>query len=337
MERLAELLGAPLAIETGVSYLKPREDELRDGEFTAAVAEAADCGILLDVHNIWTNQLNGRQPIASYLADLPLDRVWELHLAGGQEHAGYWLDTHSGAIPDEVLRVAGDVLQRTPNVGALIFELMPEQVAALGDDGLRRQLEAMHVLWEGRPAPTARPRPVDRALPPAFDGNGGGDVQAWEDALGALAIGLEPPGELAAELAADPGVGVVRTMVQATRAGSFVTSLRLSVRLILMHEGEHGTRALMQGFWDGAGPEPFAGDEGLAFAEHLAARSPQLPFLADVLAFELALMRAAISGETTTVHFSADPAELLGALAEGRMPEDIPLGDYEFDVSPQAA
>jgi uncharacterized protein (UPF0276 family) len=334
---LAELLGAPLAIETGVSYLRPRRDELRDGEFVAAVAEAAGCGILLDIHNIWTNELNGRQPILSYLDDLPLDRVWELHLAGGEEHAGFWLDAHSGAIPDEVLRVAGDVLSATPNVGAIIFELMPEQVASLGDDGLRRQLEAMRLLWDGRPSaahcsvPAASRAPEIRT---ATDGHD--DVQAWEDALGALAIGLHPDSDLAAELADDPGVGIVRTMVEAARAGSLVTSLRLSMRLLLMHEGEQGTREIMQAFWDTAPPQPFAGDEGLAFAAWLPSASLELPFLDDVLAFELALLRASISGETTTVRFGADPAVLLGALAEGRLPEAVTAGDYAFEVSPQA-
>jgi uncharacterized protein (UPF0276 family) len=334
---LASLLGAPLAIETGVSYLRPRTDEMRDGEFVAAVAEAAGCGILLDVHNIWTNERNGRQSIASYLEDIPLDRVWELHLAGGQEHAGFWLDAHSGAIPDEVLRVAGDVLASTPNVGAMIFELMPEQVANLGQDGLRRQLEAMHALWEARPArsdageSSSRPALILDAPPT------GGDVRAWEDTLGALAIGRAPEGDLAASLAADPGVGVVRTMVDAARAGSLVTSLRLSMRLLLLHEGELGTRAIMQGFWDTAPPEPFAGDEGLAFAAYLASAALELPFLDDVLAFELALLRAAISGESTTVRFATDPAQLLGALAEGRMPDGLRAGDYEFEVTPQLA
>ncbi len=353
VRELAELLGAPLAVETGVSYLRPRDDELRDGEFVAAVAEASGCGILLDVHNIWTNERNGRQSIASYLDDLPLDRVWELHLAGGEEHAGYWLDAHSGAIPDEVLRVAAEVLERTPNVGALIFELMPEQVATLGDDGLRRQLEAMHLLWEGRPRVPAAARPMPpalsggaretapedagdvRAREPAPAPEDAGDVRAWEDALGALAIGHEPHGALAAELAADPGVGVIRTMVDAARAGSLVSSLRLSMRLLLLYAGEDGTNALMRGFWDSAPPEPFAGDEGLAFAAYLAAHPVKLPFLDDVLAFELALLRASISGEATTVRFAADPAQLLGALAEGRMPEDPALGDYAFEVSPQ--
>ncbi len=333
---LAELLGAPLAIETGVSYLRPRSDEMRDGEFVAAVAEAAGCGILLDIHNIWTNELNGRQPIESYLDDLPLDRVWELHLAGGQEHAGFWLDAHSGAIPDDVLRVASDVLACTPNVGAIIFELMPEQVASLGEDGLLRQLETMHVLWEGRSAARPEPAATRSRAPELRTVAAGDDVEAWEDALGALAIGLSPEGRLGAELAAEPGVGVVRTMVESARAGSLVSSLRLSMRLLLMHEGEEGTRAIMREFWDTAPPEPFAGDEGVAFAAWLASTAVDLPFLDDVLAFELALLRASISGETTTVRFGADPAVLLSALAEGRLPEEVAAGDYAFDVSPQA-
>jgi hypothetical protein len=230
------------------------------------------------------------------------------------------------------------VLKRTPNVGAMIFELMPEQVAALGDDGLRRQLEAMHLLWEGRPD---RPQAAKRAAarPPAFAGDPepGDDVQAWEDALGALAIGMRPRGGLADELADDPGVGIVRTMVEAARSGSLVSSLRLSMRLLLLHEGEQGTRALMRGFWDSAPPQPFAGDEGLAFAAYLASTPLRLEFLDDVLAFELALLRASISGEATTVRFGADPAQLLGALSEGRMPQDVTVGDYEFEVTPQPA
>ena len=125
-------------------------------------------------------------------------------------------------------------------------------------------------------------------------------------------------------------------MVESARAGSLVTSLRLSMRLLLMHEGEAGTRALMQAFWDTAPPQPFAGDEGIAFAAYLASTPLDLPFLDDVLAFELALLRASISGETTTVRFGADPAVLLGALAEGRLPEQVAEGDYAFEVSPQA-
>ena len=61
IRRLRADLGVPLAFETGVNYLASRPDEMEDGEFVAAVAERADCGILLDLHNIYTNAVNGRQ------------------------------------------------------------------------------------------------------------------------------------------------------------------------------------------------------------------------------------------------------------------------------------
>ena len=82
IRRLQDALGVPVAIENGTNYLRPRSDEMHDGEFIASVAELADCGLLLDLHNAYANAVNGRQPLTQMLAELPLDRVWELHLAG---------------------------------------------------------------------------------------------------------------------------------------------------------------------------------------------------------------------------------------------------------------
>jgi uncharacterized protein (UPF0276 family) len=50
-----------------------------DGEFFAAIAEAADCGVLLDLTNLWVNDRNGRANIGDVLAKLPLQRVLEVH------------------------------------------------------------------------------------------------------------------------------------------------------------------------------------------------------------------------------------------------------------------
>ncbi|MEE4239741.1 MAG: DUF692 family multinuclear iron-containing protein, partial [Anderseniella sp.] len=85
-----QYLPVPFAIETGVNYLRRREWEIEDAAFVTAVAERADCGILLDLHNIWTNEVNGRQPATQFMAGLPLDRVWEIHVAGGMMVDGYW-------------------------------------------------------------------------------------------------------------------------------------------------------------------------------------------------------------------------------------------------------
>ena len=76
------VLDRPFAFETGVNYFSRRDFEMPDGEFFAAVADAADCGILLDLTNLWVNDLNGRAKIGDVLANLPLERIWEVHLAG---------------------------------------------------------------------------------------------------------------------------------------------------------------------------------------------------------------------------------------------------------------
>lgn len=98
-----------MAFETGVNYLRPRPDELPDGPFIGRVAERADCGILLDLHNIWANERNLRQSVTDYLDQIPLDRVWEFHLAGGSDLHDYWLDAHSGAVPAELMELAARV------------------------------------------------------------------------------------------------------------------------------------------------------------------------------------------------------------------------------------
>jgi uncharacterized protein (UPF0276 family) len=333
VRRVADEMCAPLAIETGVSYLRVLDYEMSDAQFVTAVSIAADCGILLDVHNIWANERNQRQTADSYLGELPLDRVWELHLAGGQEHAGFWLDAHSAGIPDEVLRIAWDVVPHLPNLGAIIFELMPEQFDRLGPDELRRQLESMQQLWaRRRPGAVTRSAPAMTAMPPATT-TGGPDPRTWEDTLGALAVGIEAQGDLAKTLALDPGVDVVRTLVAESRASMLSASLRMSMRLLLLHLGEQRVRELMQRFWQALPPEAFAADEGVAFGEYLRASSLDLPYLDDVLDFELAVLHATVTGAAATLHFCSDPAEVLGALADGRLPSAASDGDYTLEVS----
>jgi len=99
IRHLVSQLPVPFAFETGVNYLQPQGEELPDGEFFAEIAEEADCGILLDLHNLWVNERNGRQSVGELIEQLPLDRVWEVHLAGGMMLGDYYIDSHSDSIP----------------------------------------------------------------------------------------------------------------------------------------------------------------------------------------------------------------------------------------------
>lgn len=323
-------LGIPFAFETAVNYLKPRAGEMSDGAFVAEIAERADCGILLDLHNIWANARNGRQPVGEFLAEIPLERVWEVHLAGGFERDGFWLDAHSGAIPPPVLELAESVIPMLPNLGAIIFEILPFFVPLAGLDLVKRQLDAMHGLWalRGHRLPDAAHRPT---------GNPPGDTaispQQWECALGSLTRGAEPEGELAQALARDEAVGLLRALAEEFRAGMVVDALKLSSRLILLRIGEQGFRALLADFWRGIPPELFESAEAESFGTWLKQHRPDIPYLDEVLDFELAVIRALITRESRVVSFAHDPFRILDALGAGQFPESVESGAYEVEVT----
>lgn len=324
----ADRLGVPVLVETGVSYLQPRRDEMLDGDFVASVASAADCGILLDLHNIWTNERNGRQRVSDFLRSLPLERVRELHLAGGQEHRGYWLDAHTGEIPPELLAIASDLVPRLPALEAIIFELLPEHVARLGDEALCAQVAGLRDLWRHRDLSTTVQR--SNQLPASVRLPTGPAPLIWENTLAVLAIGGDADGPLAEDLKADPGLAVLRELIEESRAGAVVTNLGLSIRLLLMHLGEAKVRRLLHDGWATWPPQRFASKEASSFADFIASRDLNLPHLPEILAYERAQLAPQTSSARSSICFRADPDTVIDAIKQGRMPP--PVEDHEYVV-----
>ena len=322
IRELAAVLPVPFAFETGVNYLQPRDDELDDGAFAAAVAEAADCGILLDLHNLYVNERNGRQPAREFVAQLPLERVWEVHVAGGFEFRGYWLDAHSGAMPTPLVQLAREVVPQLPSLGALTFELLPDFFPEFGVEGVARELAFLRRLWLQRGSRAAGPRLTGRTA------TGGPEPLEWEDCLGAVVAGVECERPLARELARDPGVGVLRSLVQELRAGMVVDGLRLTARLLALSLGGDGLRALLEDYWRTAPPALFGSAEAEGFAAWLAGRGLAVGYLDDVLAFERAWLAARAGGGGGVVVLEHDPERLLEPLAGGQLPDSPPAGRY---------
>jgi uncharacterized protein (UPF0276 family) len=338
---VAAALPFPFLVENGVNYLAPRPDELNDGRFLATVLESADCGLLLDLHNAWANQLNGRQSVAALLAELPLERVAEVHLAGGLRHRGFWLDAHSGAVAEPLWPILMELLPRLPNLKALVFEIMPGHLETVSLDVIRADLERMRALFDGHRDPT-RSRPAastdaSRATPPAENGGVADDgapvPEEWEDTLGALVAGREIDSTLGRELAADPGLGVLRELVAEFRASTIVGVLPYTGRLMLAGLGVQETEALFSEFWRTHAPEAFGAREAEAFARFLDSARPALPALAEILAFDLAVLRALTRGERSEVHFAHEPLALLTAIADHRTPAEGRAGTFVARVS----
>lgn len=332
LRALADVLECPVAFETGVNYLRPQPAEMNDGDFFEAVAEAADCGILLDLHNLWANELNGRSTVDEVLRRIPLERIWEIHFAGGMSLDGYWLDAHSGPTPAEVLQIARRWIPRMPNLGALVFEILDEHVEGLGIDGIRKELEALRSLWAlrspvseiGVRMPAVRPAGIARVELEA--------VRTWENTLGSLAIGRVPSGEISGALRGDGGVGILRKLVADARAGLISEGLRYSTTLLLCSLGGARVREILTAFMRTRPPELFASAEADAFANFLRQLSLPVAYLSEVLAFEHALVRAMLYGEGNTVTFTHDPVALFESLDEGRLPGELPQRPASFIV-----
>src|SRR5205807_827419 len=121
------------------------------------------------LHNLFTNERNGRQPMRDVVDRLPLDRVVEVHIAGGEWLNSYWLDAHSQLAPIELWERASDIVCTLPNLKAITFEIMDEALIGEGitKSALREELERLRNLWQCRasraPAVTRASSPATRA------------------------------------------------------------------------------------------------------------------------------------------------------------------------------
>jgi uncharacterized protein (UPF0276 family) len=117
--RLAQAaLPVPLALENVAALFGWPGDDMTDGEFLTALVERTGVRLLVDVANLHTNGVNqGVDPLAT-LAELPLDALAYVHVAGGYSRDGVWHDTHTRAPSEEIYRLLGRLraLSRPPGV-----------------------------------------------------------------------------------------------------------------------------------------------------------------------------------------------------------------------------
>jgi uncharacterized protein (UPF0276 family) len=330
---VARRLSVPFAVENGVSYLEPRDDELSDGAFFGSVVDAADCGILLDLHNLHVNERNGRQSALDFIAEIPLERVWEIHVAAGMELDGFLLDSHSGVLDEPLLGLARHVVPRLPNLRAVTFELEPAMLDRLGLEAVEHQLVALGDVWGLRGSGDVR-EGLRRTAAPARGGRPSPSADEWEEGLGRLVAGEEPRGAFERRLGRDPGLALTRKLAGEARAGMCIGALPLTCRLIAVTLGPEALWAAFEGYWHGSDPQLFATREAEGFALHLAENPLEIEFLREVLAYERALLVAQRTGRRQETCFDHDPVELLTALHEGRRPHPRAKGSVVVPVPP---
>jgi len=118
--RVQDALGRQILLENVSSYVAYADSTMPEWEFLARVAEEADCGILLDVNNVYVSARNHEFDPDAYLAGIPAGRVGQFHLAGHSDHGTHLLDTHDAPVTGAVWELYRSAVRRFGSVPALV-------------------------------------------------------------------------------------------------------------------------------------------------------------------------------------------------------------------------
>jgi uncharacterized protein (UPF0276 family) len=102
------------------SYVAFTQSTMPEWEFLAALAARTDCGLLLDVNNVFVSAHNHAFDARAFLDAIPVGRVGQFHLAGHSQHGELLLDTHDHPVRDEVWELYRHAVARFGAVPTLI-------------------------------------------------------------------------------------------------------------------------------------------------------------------------------------------------------------------------
>ena len=120
IRQVQDRLGRRILVENVSSYLTFVHSAMSEWEFLGAVAERADCGILLDVNNVYVSAANHGFSPAAYIDAVPASRVGQIHLAGHTDHGTHLLDTHDAPVVPAVWDLYRRAVARCGRVSSLV-------------------------------------------------------------------------------------------------------------------------------------------------------------------------------------------------------------------------
>ena len=120
VRQVQDFLGRQILLENVSSYVTFAQSEMSEWAFLSAIAERADCHILLDINNIFVSAFNhGFEPI-EYIEGIPVDRVRQFHLAGHENRGDIIIDTHDAPVIDPVWDLYAKACARFGPVSTMI-------------------------------------------------------------------------------------------------------------------------------------------------------------------------------------------------------------------------
>jgi uncharacterized protein (UPF0276 family) len=115
-----ETLERPLVLENPSTYVTFTDSTLSEWEFLSRLTEETDCGLLLDVNNVYVSSVNHDFDPVQYIRSVPHDRVVQFHLAGHSNRQTHLIDTHDNHVIDPVWELYRLAHQHTGGAATLL-------------------------------------------------------------------------------------------------------------------------------------------------------------------------------------------------------------------------
>lgn len=120
VRQVQDFLGRRILLENVSSYVGYAASTLAEWEFLSALAEDADCLLLLDVNNVYVSSVNHEFDAAAFINGVPVERVQQIHIAGHQNNGDFLIDTHDHPVPDPVWQLYKHTIERLGPVPTMI-------------------------------------------------------------------------------------------------------------------------------------------------------------------------------------------------------------------------
>ena len=120
IKTVQEVLERPIVLENASTYMTFKASTMEEDDFVARMAEEADCGLLLDVNNVYVSARNHDLDPFDYLKKVQYDRVVQIHLAGHTDNGTHCIDTHDGPVIDPVWALYAEVMKRAGKRATLL-------------------------------------------------------------------------------------------------------------------------------------------------------------------------------------------------------------------------
>lgn len=120
IKEVQDVLGRNILLENPSTYVEFKTSHIPEWEFLTRIVEEANCGLLLDVNNIYVNSFNHGYDATTYIDAMPADRMVQIHLAGHRNLSTHIIDTHDDHVVDEVWKLYAYTIRRFGAVSTMI-------------------------------------------------------------------------------------------------------------------------------------------------------------------------------------------------------------------------